>query len=314
MKTLKHSTPVIALAFVAACTATSPMPTSPSAAVDSSTAVTGPGGSTLKTTPPALIDPIDGVKVDDVRPTLVWSNANAKYGGIGVAYDLEIENSTANVYSRTVGETPEIGAHLIDYQLEFDRQYYWRVRARVGNEFGPWSSWAMFTSPSKPVVAAPTPTTSGGATPNGGCAAPISPLGAGETRKPRPNDSSIPISIAINYPAAFRNSCQESGGTWEFMDRSVDALRQKDGRYGYNAKRGNVNDPSLDVISYYYGGGNDIQGQSQVWIIDLIGGHCGSNPTNVWNDVTDITISSGTLGRTIYPRPGRNVAACTTTP
>ena len=31
-----------------------------------------------------------------------------------------------------------------------------------------------------------------------------------------------------------------------------------------------------------------------------------------WGDVTDITISSGTLGRTMYPRPGRNVtpAAC----
>ena len=25
----------------------------------------------------------------------------------------------------------------------------------------------------------------------------------------------------------------------------------------------------------------------------------------VWVDVTDITISSGTIGRTMYPRPGR---------
>ena len=37
------------------------------------------------------------------------------------------------------------------------------------------------------------------------------------------------------------------------MDRTIDALRAKDGRYGYNSKRGNMNDPSQDVASYYYG-------------------------------------------------------------
>jgi hypothetical protein len=44
----------------------------------------------------------------------------------------------------------------------------------------------------------------------------------------------------------------------------------------------------------------------------MIGGYCGANPFIVWNDVTDITFSSGTLGRTMYPRPGRNVTPCTT--
>jgi hypothetical protein len=33
----------------------------------------------------------------------------------------------------------------------------------------------------------------------------------------------------------------------------------------------------------------------------------------VWNDVTDVTISSGTIGRTMYPRPGRAVAPCAAT-
>jgi hypothetical protein len=42
----------------------------------------------------------------------------------------------------------------------------------------------------------------------------------------------------------------------------------------------------------------------------LIGGHCGANPSVIWNDVTDITFQSGTLGRTTYPRPGRVVAPC----
>jgi hypothetical protein len=99
------------------------------------------------------------------------------------------------------------------------------------------------------------------------------------------------------------------------MDRAVDALRAKDGRYGYIAKRGNMNDPSLDVVSYYYRPDpNAFQGSDAVYIFDLIGGHCGSNPSIIWNDVTDITFQSGTLGRTMYPRPGRVVDTSNCTP
>src|SRR5687767_11893554 len=107
----------------------------------------------------------------------------------------------------------------------------------------------------------------------------------------------------------MQNSCQEHGGSWEFMDRTIDALRAKDGRYGYNAKRGNMNDPSLDVVSYFYGPdvNANIHGRPEVYIFDIIGGHCGATPFVVWVDVTDITFQSGTLGRTMYPRPGRNV-------
>ncbi len=119
--------------------------------------------------------------------------------------------------------------------------------------------------------------------------------------------------IANQFPAALRNSCQDHGGSWEFMDRSVDALRLLDGRYGYNAKRGNMGDPSLDVVSYFYANGDNIHNRHEVYIIDVIGGHCGSFPSVGWNDVTDITVSSGSLGRTMYPRPGRNVGACTAT-
>ena len=93
------------------------------------------------------------------------------------------------------------------------------------------------------------------------------------------------------------------------MDRAIDALRTKDGRYGYNAKRGNMNDPSMDVASYFYRPETDvnINGRAEVYIFDLIGGHCGPTPSLVWIDVTDITNSSGTIGRTMYPRPGRTV-------
>jgi hypothetical protein len=293
---------------VAACSQAPQAITAPSGSVGASTAATSAAdGSTLKVTAPALISPVDGTRAEDRRPTLIWLNSTGRYGGIGVAYEIELSTPTAIVYTRTVGESQDIGAHLVEFDLDYDTVYSWRVRARIGNPdtAGPWTSWGTFLSPSRPAPVATVAAVSGG------CAAPLSPMGPGETRKPRPNDSGIVRAVASAFPAAFRNSCQEHGGSWEFMDRAIDALRAKDGRYGYNAKRGNMNDPSMDVTSYYYGTGSDIQGNPSVYIFDMIGGHCGADPFVVWVDVTDITFTSGTLGRTMYPRPGRVVAPCT---
>jgi hypothetical protein len=296
----------IALAVVAvsaSCSQTPQAPTAPSASAEPVTAATGVDGSTLKVSQPALVSPVEGERVNDRRPTLVWANATAKYGGIGVAYDIQVSSPTTVVYDMTVGETPDFGSHIIPFDLEYDTRYLWRVRARVANDFGPWSGWAEFLSPQRPVAVVPT-----GPGAFATCTAPMSPLGPGETRKPRPNDSAIVRAVAAAFPVALFNSCQDHGGTWEFMDRAVDALRAKDGRYGYNAKRGNMFDPSLDVVSYYYRADpNAFQGSDADYIFDIIGGHCGPTPVVVWVDVTDITYQAGSLGRTMYPRPGRQV-------
>ena len=310
MKFFRVGSCLALLMAAVACTQSQAI-TSPSASVGGSTAETAaPDGTTLKVTAPPLVSPVDGVRAEDRRPTLVWLNAQGKYSGIGVAYDIELSTPTAVVYSRTVGESPDIGAHLVELDLDFDVMYSWRVRAHLGNPdtYGPWSAWATFQAAARPVATAPV---GGGSVITGGCAAPISPLGPGENRKPRPNDSAIVRAVANAFPSSLSRSCQPEGGSWEFMDRSVDALRAKDGRYGYNAKRGNTNDPSLDVISYFYANGDNIQGDARVYIFDLIAGHCGPTPSVIWNDVTDITNESGTIGRTIYPRPGRVVAPCT---
>jgi hypothetical protein len=113
---------------------------------------------------------------------------------------------------------------------------------------------------------------------------------------PLPNMSGVVSQVANQYPNAVRNSCQDSGGTWEFMDRLVDELRKYDSRWGYNGKRGNVNDPSKDAIAYHWSRGAD-QNSSEVYIIDVIGGHCGPSPSAGWTDVTDVTYNSGTIGR-----------------
>jgi hypothetical protein len=300
----------LALLAAAACSQQPQSFTSPTGAVGASTAETSAAdGSTLKVTAPSLLSPVDGARAEDRRPTLIWVNSEGRYGSIGVAYDVEVSTPAAVVYSRTVGESPDIGSHLVDMDLDYDTVYSWRVRARIGNpdSAGPWTSWATFMSPSRPG-----PVISAGALPSGGCAAPLSEMGPGETRKPRPNHSAVARAVASAFPAALRNSCQEHGGTWEFMDRTVDALRAVDGRYGYNCKRGNCNDTSLDVVSYYYRPDPaGFQNSEFVYIFDIIGAHCGADPSVVWNDVTDITFNSGTLGRTIYPRRGRVVAPCT---
>lgn len=311
MKSFRLGLSLALLMAGVACTQSPLNTTSPSAISSTAAAATAAAdGSTLKVTPPGTVSPTDGQRAEDRRPTLVWTNSDGKYGNIGLAYDLELSTPEKVVYQTTVGETPNFGAHVIPFDLDFDVIYSWRARAHLGEMVGPWSTWASFQAPAKPVATAPS-----GPTPIGGCAAPLSPLGPGETRKPRPNNFQTVLAVASAFPAAFRNSCQPEGGSWEFMDRAVDALRAVDGRYGYNAKRGNMNDPSLDVVAYYPGADpNGFQGNGSVYIFDLIGGHCGSTPSVIWNDVTDITYSSGTLGRTMYPRPGRVVdtSTCTT--
>jgi hypothetical protein len=102
--------------------------------------------------------------------------------------------------------------------------------------------------------------------------------------------------IAAQYPGALRNSCQEHGGSWEFMDRVVDALRQYDTRWGYNGKRGNAGDPSMDVIDYHWGRGQS-ENSTEVYIIDIILSHCGANPSPAFIDQTQATRDAGTIGR-----------------
>jgi hypothetical protein len=102
--------------------------------------------------------------------------------------------------------------------------------------------------------------------------------------------------IAASYPGDLRNSCQEHGGSWRFMDRVVDRLREFDTRWGYNWKRGNIGDPSMDVVDYHWGPGAD-ENSTQVYIFDIIGGHCGPSPGPAWVDVTDITAENRAIGR-----------------
>lgn len=90
-------------------------------------------------------------------------------------------------------------------------------------------------------------------------------------------------------PSQLANSCQNNGGTWEFMDGVIAALQAADPRFGYNAKRGNVNDPSHDAIAYYAGPLSSMSaGAPEVYVIDIIGDHCGASPRTAWINQTGV--------------------------
>jgi hypothetical protein len=100
---------------------------------------------------------------------------------------------------------------------------------------------------------------------------------------PLPNMAGIVAEVAAQYPGALRNSCQEHGGNWEFLDRLVARLRQFDARWGYNCKRGNCPDISQDVVAYHAGAGPEVNGALETYTVDVIGGHCGSSPAAWWS-------------------------------
>ena len=168
------------------------------------------------------------------------------------------------------------------------QNYHWRAHAKVsvGESFSSkWSKWskeASFETTSE--------TTSGGT--------------FGPPGNP-PNMLHIVREVASQHPDKLSNSCQDHGGSWRFMELAVERLRQETGRWGYNCKRGNCADVSHDAIAYYRGSGTTVdsaQRSTDVAIIDIIAGHCGSNPQPAWGDVTQATADAGSIGRWKYPR------------
>jgi hypothetical protein len=103
--------------------------------------------------------------------------------------------------------------------------------------------------------------------------------------------STIVTQAANQYRGDLLNSCTETGGNHNFMFRVVQALRQIDSRWGLNYKRGWPGDLSHDIVTYNPTNRPD-NGESQVYLFDIIGGHCGGNPGPNWADVTDATWSA----------------------
>jgi hypothetical protein len=264
---------------------------------------TGPYSATssFNVVPPVVIDtptPVDPQgNISTNRPTFRARNA-AISGTTGVVYRFHIASNAEMTNTVAVLTAPPGGNGNTDVtlgELPYNTTFYWRVWGTDGTKESNMSRVVSFRTPAAP---APTPVP-------GGPSVPV-PGGPGG-RTPDPQGGRLPLpgygasvvqAVARANPAALRNSCQDHGGSWQFLDMVVDTLRTYDTRWGYNGKRGNPNDPSHDVVTYHHGPGPD-QGSTAVYIIDVIGGHCGSNPVPTWGDVTDVTYNSGTIGRWI---------------
>ena len=116
-----------------------------------------PDGSMVKVSPPRDVGP-NGVTVTTLRPQLTWTNPAGVYATVGYSYDVEVLNSGgAVVYSQTaLGESPGSGSHTLVSDLEYSTDYQSRVRARLGNQVGPWSVFAQFRTYARPGAAPPT--------------------------------------------------------------------------------------------------------------------------------------------------------------
>ncbi len=293
---------LVATTGIVACGDKKTTPTSPTAAVSGGAASTGgvsgpsdlvgsanPDGSTLKASAPGNPLPSGGAPVDTRQPTLTWTNATGRYQQASFTYELEFYKVNDIQFRVTV---PQASGATTSYdlpaELDYDTVYRWRVRATLGTAFGPWAATATFLTPPRPIR----PPTTGG----GGGIGPRTPDPAPGSRLPLPNMAAVVEQVARQYPNELRHSCQHEGGSWDFMDLVVDTLRANyDTRWGYNCKRGNCYDPSLDVIAYHFGAGPD-EGSKDVYVVDIMLSHCGSNPTPAWIDQTQVTWNSGTTG------------------
>ena len=238
-------------------------------------------------------------KIDNNKPEFKVTNGGVS-GTSGVGYRFEVSKSADFGQIVAVVTVPVNGSGTTTMslgELPYETAYFWRVIGSDGAKESSYSNTQQFTTMDKPKPPPPPPpTTGGGGIPVG---VPTGPGGRAAPGGPLPSyGAGVVAAVARANPGALQNSCQDSGGSWQFMDQVVDALRTYDTRWGYNGKRGNVNDPSKDVITYNYGSGAD-QGSTQVYIVDIVGGHCGPTPSAGWNDVTQVTLNSGTIGRWI---------------
>ena len=244
---------------------------------------------------PVALEPAGNLTTN--KPTFKARNG-AISGTSGVVYRFEVSNNAAMSPAMavvTVNPGGDGNTTMSLGELPYNTVLYWRIYGTDGSKQSNHSQTLSFKTGPAPVVVPPLGGGGGvpGGVPKGPGGRAADPNGG---RLPLPNMASVIQAVASANSGALRNSCQDSGGSWQFMDSVVDTLRTYDTRWGYNGKRGNVNDPSKDVVDYHYGNGADAN-STDVYIIDIINGHCGSSPSAGWNDVTDVTINSGTIGR-----------------
>jgi hypothetical protein len=284
---LKWTALVLCAGVTVACEGGMNSPSSPSGVVGSASALNA-DGSNLKASSPLAIFPLFESTNIGVAPTLAARSGGGRYETATMAQRFQVSDAEdfSNIVASGMGVTDASGItrFTVDPALTGGRRYVWRVRAEVGDAFGPWSNVMAFTTAG-----------GGGTTTTPG---PTTPSGSGPRPADPPPGVRLPLPDMQGVLARFSNasdSCPRGikyvNNPWQ--DRVIDAFRQIDTRWGYNGKptRGAGDNNGVpvtaagDEAAYHYGGGAD-QGSFDVHLVDLLIGHCGSAPSLTWRVFT----------------------------
>ncbi len=138
------------LALAIACSKGSETPVSPSV-TENGSGNAGPDGSTLKATAPTAVSPVNGEQPDAL--TLVANKSQGKFDkSLALSYQFQISTNSGTIVPEcTQTVTPTDSGSTVSYTpscpLEFDQPHKWKVRARIGDNVGPWSADASFKTP-----------------------------------------------------------------------------------------------------------------------------------------------------------------------
>jgi hypothetical protein len=241
--------------------------------VDPSTAALNPDGSTLKTTAPSNLNPSGGVVITGVRPELTFSPATGRFLGASLDHELQIVNANDQlVYSSGSASSP----HGVANDLSYSDNFWWRVRARQGDQFGPWSDYAQFRTPDPPNLPRP----SGGGTLAFPVPAECGPFGPGNR---------IACAAAVAAQSAEWAACRGGRGVscHRFTREVVFALAQFDpnwkmiqaqpGGHACNCSGCGPSDGTMQREDTTVYGGNTV--------FDMIVGAGGPSPSLTWSSV-----------------------------
>jgi hypothetical protein len=264
-------------------------PVSPSAVRGSVNALNA-DGSNLKVTAPLGVSPLFELTNVTVTPTLAARGSAPVHQPITSVtlthrFQVADSDSFANILRTGTGVTDASGVtrYTVDPALPANTRVVWRVRAELGDAVGPWSNVMAFTTAGSTQTTVPTT----GPTPSAGPRPADPPPGQ---RLPLPDMFSV-----LQQFSDTSNSCprgiQYVNNPWQ--DRVIDAFRQVDSRWGYNGKptRTAAQNGGFPVVAagdeaaYHYGPGPD-QGSPDVYLIDMLISHCGSNPVIGWRNFT----------------------------
>ena len=182
-------------------------------------------------------------------------------------------------FGRTPGGTElvqTLGAAQTSLQgvAPFPGTFY--VRVVTGNACGTAPSAEVSFTAGTVAPGTPPPAGSGPRTPDPVAGQPGVIVHRGDPLLPIPSyGPSVVAALGAAFPgeAALARPSECAGGNNNFLYRVVRELRKRDTRWGLNYKRGNFGSPSQDILTYN-GTARPDNGESHIWVIDIVGGDC----------------------------------------